>query len=382
MAPVLSVIDSLPKYIEHVWHGTCRELPHGIPNRPEGNWFAMNKCQSMYYILSGSMEPGSCTNKLGLACKETGQFENALPRLYQYQWKKPKSAHRARLVHIQSVDDWHALLQHYQFDPRRFRTMTFSSANQEVATAMKAAGDFDGWVMPIDQTEVMLLEPHRFLNLVAVYRFNPDRDRQFRRADLLQKCQEAHNVARVYGEMKQADAAGRFSPATLLRMLEEQTGEKLQTKECLEALEDWIAAQQRVGHYKMKLAEEHLDKYINHRDVRGMPISEHPHRDLSPQIQQDLAGREAELKRVEKSSPCMQRILEADRKAHKSVLAPVLQWHEVPKRLSHLLLAIETLVPRPMRGISVYNATPEEAKFVLTSELCPIDIGQWFVRVQ
>ena len=130
---------------KYLYHGTSALGNSFIPNRQGGNWFSTQAKQSILHSISTRV--------------------TQVAVLYMYKVVKP-----IKIKKINSEAEFNKwALKNFDIKPENgFRTLAFSGNNKQVAEALCATGTYDGWWFPKDQSQVMICNPKKFLQLVKI----------------------------------------------------------------------------------------------------------------------------------------------------------------------------------------------------------------------
>jgi hypothetical protein len=130
-----------------LYHGSINKLSTGYPNNPNGNWFATDPRQSILH-----------------AAQAAGRNADKIPYLYIY-----KVIHSPKLIKFNTTTNFNAFATKLGLVlPKGENTFAFSNQNYKVAKSVCEEGVYDGWWFPVDQSQVVLCQPIKFLKFVKV----------------------------------------------------------------------------------------------------------------------------------------------------------------------------------------------------------------------
>ncbi|BAT22732.1 hypothetical protein [Yellowstone lake phycodnavirus 3] len=136
---------------KYLYHGTLRKMATGFPNKAGGSWFATDPLQSILH-----------------AVQHSGSYNTKTPYLYIYKViKTPK------IIKFNTSSNFNkfAINSGFQLEKKQ-KTFAFSGENYSIARKLCTNGVYDGWWFPVDQTQVVLCNPSRFLKFVKVLKIN------------------------------------------------------------------------------------------------------------------------------------------------------------------------------------------------------------------
>lgn len=129
-----------------LYHGTLMRLAGGFPTSPGGNWFATDPQQSILHAL-----------------KSAGFNQEKTPYLYIYKIIKTP-----RILKFNSGANFTAWANSKGIRTNSNNGIQGTNKNYELARKLCTNGEYDGWWLPSDQTQVMLCRPSGFLQFVKV----------------------------------------------------------------------------------------------------------------------------------------------------------------------------------------------------------------------
>lgn len=133
-----------------LYHGTGNVLiPNGFPTMKEGNWFSTNPNEArLHAVLSSKTDYGL---------------------LYVYKVIKEPN-----IIKFDTVKEFNS----YANEVAKFvirKTWAFSENDKHIAIQLCKKGIYDGWWFPMDQSQVMLCNPKKFLRLVKILHIDKPR---------------------------------------------------------------------------------------------------------------------------------------------------------------------------------------------------------------
>lgn len=129
-----------------LYHSSSRKLTSGMPNSPNGNWFATNVFDSVIHITRMTGKSGWHLHPMYVYVYETTKDLNVL--LFENQ---NNSLNFAKKMPSHNSSQWG--IPYY---------------NMARFLCSQNSGRYNGWSMPNDQSQVMLCKPHECIKFVKV----------------------------------------------------------------------------------------------------------------------------------------------------------------------------------------------------------------------
>lgn len=140
-----------------IYHGTAQKLRGDYPSNDGGNWFAVERGQSELHAIDR------------LRQRDPDADGEPTAYLYQYRVVAP-----LRLLNFGNQKFYAQAVRDF-IDPSLRGQDPFDMGNGMAAARLCRASKFDGWINVFDQSEIMICQPRKFLELEGIYRYEFDR---------------------------------------------------------------------------------------------------------------------------------------------------------------------------------------------------------------